>query len=187
MKSFKRKLPAAFTLVELLAVIVIIMLLFGMVLGGLKLAGDKQKNEQTRVQLARIANGLEEYKMDKGLYPATPDGDGSRNSNVLFQKLYWDSNDDGNGADGDDNQKIYLSELDPKNMKLKWLDGSNPGNYKIVDAWGKEIYYRSGKDESGNSNNSTTNDDFDLWSSGKDGGTKPDPNNKENRDDVKAH
>jgi len=187
MKSNKRKAAAAFTLVELLAVVIIIIMLFGMVVGGLKYAQDKQANEKTRVQLARIGNAIENYKLDKGLYPVTTDGDGSGNSNELFKSLYWDSDDDGVGADTDDDQKVYMSELDPKNKKLGWLDGTSASDYKIIDAWSNEIHYRSGKDSNGDNNTSAINPDFDLWSPGKDGSTKDDPKSPANRDDLKNH
>ncbi|MFT3991441.1 MAG: type II secretion system protein [Luteolibacter sp.] len=186
MKFTQRTRAAAFTLVEMLAVIVIIMILSAVVLGGLKYATDKQNNEKTRVELARISNALEDYKVDKGLYPPTEDSaTGTGNSPVLFKALFWDSDEDGQTGDDDSDQRIYLPELDPSDKKLGWLDGNSIETFRIVDSWGNEIRYRSAKNAAGESNPNTERPDFDLWSSGKDGASG-DAKSGQSRDDLKA-
>ncbi|MFT4176656.1 MAG: type II secretion system protein [Luteolibacter sp.] len=186
MKFTRRNRAAAFTLVEMLAVIVIIMILSAVVLAGLKYATDKQNNEKTRVQLARISNALEDYKVDKGLYPPTEDTEtGTGNSPTLFSALYWDSDEDGQAAEDDSDQKIYLPELDPGNRKLGWLDGNSIETFRIVDSWGNEIRYRSAVNAAGQPNPNTERPDFDLWSSGKDGNSG-DAKSGLSQDDLKA-
>ena len=60
---------AAFTLVELLAVIVIIAILTAMVLGMGQLAGRKAYVARTVAQIEHLHNALLEYKLEEGIYP----------------------------------------------------------------------------------------------------------------------
>ena len=67
----KSKCTRAFTLIELLAVMLVILLLAGITIG---LFGYVQKYSQTQVtrtQLVLIATALESYKADWGYYPST--------------------------------------------------------------------------------------------------------------------
>jgi type II secretory pathway pseudopilin PulG len=193
MQTNPRNGHAAFSLIEMLAVISIIIILASLVVGGLGFVNERQAKEKAKVQMALLANALADYKLDNGAYPATPNspkGEGS--SYILFTALYWDSNNDGKGApvgnaQGDVDQKVYLQSLDPANNKQGWTSGTASPTTKIYDPWGNEYRYRSSLDSAGKTNTDTQNPDYDLWTVGKDGKTNPKtPKDKANRDDLQA-
>ena len=193
MQTSPRNGHSAFSLVEMMAVITIIIILASLVIGGLGFVNEKQAKEKAKVQLARLSNALAEYKLDNGAYPATEDSPkGEGNSHILFKALYWDSNNDGKGAPvgdgpGDAEQKVYLPELDPANNKQGWTSGTASAMTKIKDPWGNEYRYRTALNPNGKVNTSTQNPDYDLWSVGKDGKTNTIlPKDKVNRDDIQS-
>ena len=193
MQTTPRRRHSAFSLIEMLAVITIIVILASLVIGGLAFVNERKAKEQAKVQMALLANALADYKMDNGAYPATADSlTGESNSYILFKALYWDSNNDGKGAPvgnavGDVDQKVYLPSLDPANNKQGWTSGTASATTKILDPWGNEYRYRSSLDPAGKTNTNTNNPDYDLWSVGKDGKTNPKmPKDKANRDDLQA-
>ncbi len=190
-----RRHPAAFTLIELMAVITIIVILAGLVVGGLGYVNEKQAREKAKVQIALLSKAIEEYKIDMGAYPGTTTAFGGTAataasgdaSQVLYQALFKEGFDYTNPNTppanwGTKATKIYLTELDPRNSKQGWVNPSTatvpPANLKIIDPWGANYRYRTG--------NNSQNPDFDLWSMGKDGKSRPDtPNHAENRDDIR--
>ena len=190
MQSHPRHGRAAFSLVEMMAVITIIIILAGLVIGALGFVTEKRAQQQVKVQIALLSNGLEKYKLDFGNYPSTADTPkGENNSKILFNALYWDSNGDGQGVGTgttvNPNKTIYVPELDPATTKQGWTSGKPSATTKILDPWNNEYRYRSAVDASGKPNTSTQNPDFDLWSVGKDGKTNPSaPGDKVNRDDI---
>ncbi len=174
MKSAVFRKRSGFTLIELLAVITIIVILAGIVVGGMKFAQEKQAREKAKLQVSLIGKALEEYKLDNGSYPAANSATGTGQSNLLFKALYWDG-----ASDATKTKKIYLAELDPANTKQGWVEGTGDSAL-IKDPWGSEYRYRTG--------NSAVNPDFDFWSVGKDGKTSTStttPDNKDTRDDVR--
>ncbi len=198
MKSNSRRGLPAFTLIELMAVITIIVILAALVVGGLSFVTDRQAKEKARVQIALLSKALEDYKADNGEYPPTPNKGGTQfkatagtsTSSILFDYLYFDSDQDGTGVgtaagSGDKDQRIYLADLDPLTNKQGWTTG-NAGNGTIVtDPWGNQYCYRSAKDKTGKENSATENPDFDLWSMGKDGKSRPaDRSHAESADDI---
>jgi general secretion pathway protein G len=123
MKTNPRHGHAAFTLIELLAVITIIVILAGLVVAGMGYVNERQAKEKTKVQLAILAKALEDFKLDNGAYPPLikiTDGSlesadnadifnssGATNkdspglitqSKALYKALFWDTDYDGNGA-----------------------------------------------------------------------------------------
>jgi general secretion pathway protein G len=194
MKITPRTGKAAFTLIELMAVITIIVILAGLVVGGMGFVSERQAKEKARVQIALISKALEEYKLDMGTYPPTTDKSsvaaptGTATSSLLFKALYWDSDNDGAGVPADTDQKIYLPDLDPLTSKQGWTSTPPAPSAAtiIVDPWGNQYCYRTAVDATGKANSSTQNPDFDLWSMGKDGKSKPaTPSDTTNRDDIK--
>ena len=191
MKTRHRHHPAAFTLIELMAVITIIVILAGLVVGGMGFVNERQAKEKAKVQLGMLEAALEEYKLDNGEYPLTPNKsgnlrgpNGTNTSKILFKALYMD------GAQ-DPAKKIYLESLNPANNKQGWTSGPASNNTKIVDPWGNQYCYRSAVNSSGNTNRDTQNPGFDLWSMGKDGASnasRPTTEGKQgevNRDDIR--
>jgi prepilin-type N-terminal cleavage/methylation domain-containing protein len=181
---------AAFTLIELMVVITIIVILAGLVVGGMEYANLRQASEKTKVQIALLSKGIEEYKLDMGAYPGTADntpiaGDVSEQ---LYQALFKDGYDYTNPntppASWTKATKIYLNDLDPRNNKQGWVTTTTnaaPGaNLKIIDPWGNNYRYRKGTN--------AQNPDFDLWSCGKDGKTNtatPSTTQTDNKDDIR--
>ncbi len=180
MKNSPRRRAAGFTLIELMAVITIIVILAGLVVGGMGFVNERQAKEKTKVQLALITKALEEYKLDFGTYPPTTNvTKGANTSHILFKALYYDGL-------GDDTKKIYLPQLDPTSGKQGWTTGAVTASTKITDPWGNDYRYITAVNASGNANSNAQNPDFDLWSVGKDGNTDPaTPSDKTNRDDIK--
>lgn len=158
-----------FTLIELLACMVIVGILAGLVIGGIDLVRKKEANSKAEIQIQLICKALEEYKLDKGSYPAADNASGSGTTDVLYKALY---------QDGVDNEtKIYLPELQEGN-EIRGQGWVKKGERRIFDPWKNEYRYRTG--------DSANNPDFDLWSAGKNGKTNP-SNSKaaENNDDIK--
>jgi len=180
MKTPTRPGRSAFTLIEMMTVIAIIMLLAGIVVSGLSYVKEKQRRDTAKVQIALLSKAIEEYKMDMGTYPGTPDtaADGDV-SEQLYQALFKDGYDyasTGNPAGWTKATTIYLPELDPRSSKQGWVTPSAagatpPANLKILDPWKKNYRYRIGSN--------SQSPDFDLWSIGEDGtsGTKDDIRN----------
>ena len=69
--SKKRK---AFSLMELMIVIIILGLLAALVMPNLIGKGEQAKQQLTCVQMESIANSLQMFKMDNGTYPTTEEG-----------------------------------------------------------------------------------------------------------------
>src|SRR3989442_15791293 len=67
---------AAFTLVELLVVITIIVILAGLVLATVGYVQKKGARSRAEAEIAAISAALESYKADNGIYPRSSDTDG---------------------------------------------------------------------------------------------------------------
>jgi general secretion pathway protein G len=180
MKPQRRHGLAAFTLIELMAVITIIVILAAIVVGGMGFVSDRQAKEKARVQIALLSKAIEEYKLEMGAYPGTSNlygggtatAAGGDHSQVLYNALFKEGFDYTNPSTPPANwtkaTKIFLPELDPRTTKQGWVatatGNTPPGSLKITDPWGKNYLYRVGAN--------AQNPDFDLWSSGKDMKTK---------------
>ncbi|MFN6093597.1 MAG: type II secretion system protein GspG, partial [Verrucomicrobiota bacterium] len=177
---------AAFTLIELMVTITIIIILAGLVVGGMEYANQRSASEKAKTQIALLSKGIEEYKLDMGGYPPTNNitGNlttaGSSTSAIIFNALYF--------APLSANQRIYLPELDPATTKQGWTTGASSNTTIITDPWGNQFCYRSAINSSGATNTATVNSDFDLWSMGKDGKTNASSANatvSPNADDIR--
>src|ERR1035437_9337416 len=60
---------AAFTLIEIMVVLVIIMILVGIVVGAAKYAQTKAARSRAESEIAMMETALESYKSDNGTYP----------------------------------------------------------------------------------------------------------------------
>jgi type II secretion system protein G len=202
MKITSRNGSAAFTLIELMAVITIIVILASLVVGGMGFVSERQNKEKAKVQIALLSKALEEYKLDMGIYPQTENtATGLLQTEELYQVLFYEGYDyvknnaptdwkkTINGVDFPKSTKIYLADLDPTSTKQSWVKSAAtvPTRIKkIVDPWGNEYGYRTATNARNTPNADTQNPDFDLWSSGKDGKTKAGiPTDKTNRDDIR--
>jgi prepilin-type N-terminal cleavage/methylation domain-containing protein len=201
MKTTQRKGKAAFTLIELMAVITIIVILAGLVVGGLGFVSERQAKEKAKVQMALLSKALEEYKLDMGTYPATVNKTstsgkaGTATSSLLYNALFFEGFEYGKNPNRADSTppkatKIYLADLDPLSTKQGWVITKTTGEPAIgqiiTDPWGNEYCYRSALDKDGKPLTATQNPDFDLWSMGKDGASNlATPSDAKNRDDIR--
>jgi general secretion pathway protein G len=165
----------AFTLIELMAVVLIMILLAGLVIAGLQFVNERQSRDRAKVQLALLGTALQEYYADYREYPDSGESaTGLNTSHEIYQALYYDGSQDTTG-----NTRIYLPELAPDN-KHGWTSGDPSTTTKITDPWGNEYRYRSAAP-----NRTTQNPDYDLWSAGKDGESEPDSSDPVNEDDLR--
>jgi len=208
MKNNHRTGRAGFTLIELLAVITIIVILAGLVVGGMGYVNEKQARSKAQTQIQLLSKGIEEYKLEMGFYPPTTNKTsassptGTATSAILYTKLFYEGYsaiDNPPPANQTTNppkaSRIYLADLDPTTSKQGWVDpitsstGTAPrptDGKTIKDPWGNEYCYRSAFAMSAQgaltANNGTMNPDFDLWSMGKDGQTNAGSNSTANTD-----
>ena len=196
MKLSSRPKTTGFTLVEMLAVITIIVILAGLVVGGMGFVNERQAREKAKTQIGMLETALEEFKLDHGSYPATTNSSTGTKGNSSIDvfdmsepsprraSLYFVLFGKGEEAlEGTrDDFPIYLEALNNENNKQGWTVS---GSTNILDPWGKPYRYRTAVDPRGRPNRFTQNPDFDLWSSGKDGKTSSDPKNPVNKDDIK--
>lgn len=75
----------AFSLIELMVVIIILGLLAAFVLPNLTGKGDEAKDKIVCIQMKNISEVLKMYKIDNSTYPSTEEG-----LNLLAQKKYFD-------------------------------------------------------------------------------------------------
>ncbi len=174
----------AFTLIELMVVIAIILVLATMVVGGLGWYKRKAAEGKTQVLVKSVERGLEEYRLDNGFFPEGGGGTGS--TEQVYIALYGDGELESDGSSvtiktgpsgsSDSGNNVYLAILDPD---LKGNRSNvDPTSYTILDAWGSELHYRS----PGVMNPAY---DFDLWSLGPNGVGGPSSANKKDKvDDI---
>ena len=74
LKNGKKRVKRAFTLLELLVVILILGLLAAFVVPNIIGAGDKAKRDLVCSQMSSISSALDMFKMDNGMYPDTEEG-----------------------------------------------------------------------------------------------------------------
>jgi len=192
MKNNPRSGKGAFTLVELMAVITIIVILAALVVQGLSFVQEKQAKDKAKVEIELLSKAIQDYKLDMGRFPGEDDDspeDGTGLSEELYEALFYQGyelaeNPARADATGLLANKIYLPQLDPVSSKQGWVEQAKtiPTTTKIKDPWGREYRYRKGAN--------AQNPDFDIWSTGKDGETNStntpagikDP---KNRDDLR--
>lgn len=161
---------AAFTLVELLTVIAIIVLLVGLTIGILGFAQGKAARSKAEGQMELISTGLMLYEKEYGEFPEPIDnsGEGSGGAKALYQALSGDGDNflvigaEGGGAASTgipgSTGEVLVEGIDPKANK----HGLVNTNYALVDPFGQLWRYRKHlKDELAEPTHNST---FDLWS-----------------------
>ncbi len=159
----KRFLCRSFTLIELLAVMGVIAILAGMILGAAGYVQRKAARDRARSEIAAMEAALENYRADNGSYPANPlkrpssaaSPPSSGGAHILYQALTGDGTDKlmkGGVASRGNNKygvtgKIYW---EPKDNQL------NAERNQVCDPFGRPYHYVS----PGYFNTAT----FDLWS-----------------------
>lgn len=187
MKSNPLRGRAGFTLIELMAVIVIIVILATLVVGGMNVVQNKQAESKTQIQVKLLEKSIEEYKLEMGKYPGTVENtpaSGDKVTKELYQALYYEGykNSGGTAPEGEAS-RIYLNDLDPITSKQGWVttttNSTPPASTTIRDPWDTEFRYRKGTN--------AQNPDFDIWSCGRNQKTDANSSAKtgDNKDDIR--
>lgn len=145
------KRAAAFTLIELLAVIAIICILAALIVGASRYAWQKAATSRAQSEIAAMENALENYKNDNGAYPFSTinRSDFSDNNTNLYSSLAGGS-------------KIYFNF---QSSQLSVQAGGTATN--VLDPFGKPYnYFNPPPGSTDIKNNQAT---FDLWSYGPSG------------------
>jgi len=164
----------AFTLIELIVVVGIIIVLSGLVLSTAGYARKKSARARAETEMAAISAAIENYKADNGVYPSNPATNGldartmgnptgttdptyNSSSVDLYVKLSGDINKDRNPTG-----KSYMS-FKP-NMLLP--PGGSGTVIAIADPFGNSYGYSTAANPQANPTPSGTpgyNPTFDLW------------------------
>ena len=172
----------SFTLIELLAVVMVIVLLVGIVVSVASYVQNKMNVTTAKTQIAAIGAALEMYKNDWGCYPATGPGRISRNQScegsnnlVLYRAL--------SGVGGGRKYLSFPAGVIRTNMYIALTISGNTTSEMcgIFDPWGKLYnYYNSPNTPYASVQSSYTShtlggqvnvSTYDLFSYGPDGST----------------
>jgi type II secretory pathway pseudopilin PulG len=101
----------AFTLLEVMTVMIIIMILMGITIGGAKYAQTKAATARAQAEIATMETALESYKSDHGVYTnsniffnrVAAIGNAMNNSKTLYAALA------GNAMAGIPGEKVYMT------------------------------------------------------------------------------
>lgn len=158
----------AFSLIELMVVIAIIMMLAGLLIKALPGIQSKVNRNKVIAFLAELEGGLSKYQLDNGVYPRN-DAGGNRDANgilgstILYKSLSGDFNADGRV---DDQEKIYVPRLDYQTNKTSKSPRSTAfkGSYVLLDSFGAPIRYLCDPPNLTAKQRKTINPTYDIWS-----------------------
>jgi len=151
----RRAKPEAFTVLELLIVITIIIVVAGLILATTGYVQKKGARSRAEAEIAAMSAALENYKADNGIYPQY---NGATGGHALYQSLSGDGNDaiggvppiGSTGLPGSSG-KSYMT------LKNNMLRPNPPdATTRVVDPFGNDYGYRIPP--------GTNNPTFDLWS-----------------------
>ncbi|TMP96229.1 MAG: hypothetical protein E6L07_05790 [Verrucomicrobia bacterium] len=145
----------AFTLIELIVVIAIIIVLAGLILSTVGYVQKKGARARAETEIAAMSAALESYKADNGIYPPH---DGSNGGHALYQALTGDGDDVIGGSNASTgtppaSAKSYMA-LKPTMLRPNPADNST----RVVDPFGNDYGYRTPPVAN------AVNPTFDLWS-----------------------
>jgi prepilin-type N-terminal cleavage/methylation domain-containing protein len=167
--SFRRH--AAFTIIELLIVMTIILVLAGLILATAGYVQKKGARSRTEAEIAAMSAALESYKADNGVYPPANSLDARQNGNPatystsslsLYNALFGTTNGNRTAAPG---TKTYLT-FKPNMLVPR---DQNVAVSAIVDPFGNSYGYSTIANRDANPGTPGTtgyNPTFDLWSTG---------------------
>ena len=166
----QRPAEFAFTIIELLIVMAIIIILAGLVLGISGYAHEKGARSRAEAEIAAMSAALESYKADNGIYPTnsatedlsstttTPDSYKAA-SQYLYSTISGDSDDDPTTPDTTGAKNYFGSALKPNMMSPS---PPGPGTY-LRDPFGNSYGYSTKQSKTGGGGYNPT---YDLWSTG---------------------
>ncbi len=179
-----------FTLVELLAVMVIIAILFSIAIGLVGLINDKIRISKTESIVKQISTAMQAYRVDYGYYFVSTESIGvlknlTTGADPVDPSNRFKFNFGGTTPPDTDFIKYFDYESLKGRGYIKTIPGAGGYSY-IVDAWGRSLLYRT---PNGNppTNGTVNSSMFDLGSLGKDGkygDNSTDPVNFGKGDDI---
>jgi type II secretory pathway pseudopilin PulG len=147
---------SAFTILELLVAITIIIILAGLVLAATGYVRQKAARSRAESEIAAMAAAIESYKTDNGTYPPH---DGSNGAHALYEALAGDGNDliggvtPAAGTPGSSGTSYMM-------LRNNMLRPNPPdASAHVVDPFGNDYGYRTPLAPN------AVNPTFDLWSS----------------------
>lgn len=180
----ERGSSSGFTLIELVAVILIIGVLMALILGASRGIREGNRRRMAESQIMALSSAMESYKADHGTYPRGSSGETDSDprtlvdpspagSLFLYKELSGDSDASFSRAQPADEtaNRVYL-EFEAMKSFINKNAGGTPGQAGYVDGladpWGNFYGYstlRAKLIEQGNPSPSAGyNPDFDLWS-----------------------
>lgn len=139
----------AFTLIELMVVIVVIGIVGGIIFSGASFLYEKQAIKQAKVEVEVLKIALDDFKREYGDYPETFENEGKLASFVLFHSLFGTHEVYQNTWEKLDASEFKKSLLPTDKMTLEILDDekSVKSNYKefdhfLADPWGEPYIYQ---------------------------------------------
>ncbi|MEO5720039.1 MAG: prepilin-type N-terminal cleavage/methylation domain-containing protein, partial [Chthoniobacterales bacterium] len=173
----------AFTIIELLIVMAIIIVLAGLVIATSGYVQEKSKRSRTEAEIAAMSAALESYKADNGIYPTDLQKTEAvdpltvpvqpASSGYLYGELTGDKNFDGTP---EPTNKTYLSFMPASLLRGNMsepISASNPVS-AIRDSYGDPYGYSTMKAADPNAPGGY-NPTYDLWSAaGTEGATATD-------------
>ncbi len=169
----------AFTLIELLAVIAVIVILAGITAFAVTGVARSVAVRKAHIQMELLDGALHQYRADTGQFPSARDGTGMAMYCVLFGDGVGRDGIRGTADDGpldgkrDAGAKTYLEELNPATNPIGLVESSAGGvPTRLVDPFGNSWTYVGGDENAAVMNNKQ----FDIHSPGPDReGTPTDP------------
>lgn len=175
----------AFTLVELIVVIAIILILLGMLMGGVMVVKHKAITVKATTQLSQLASAIDLYRGTNAAYPerlpvaaGMPAFTGISTGDEAYARIFDAGSNAAKDADaltadewlGINQVLVYqlgnlANDIDPK------------GTGKVLDPWGNPVRYRpskwypfkAGAAHDIDSDKPPAQDTYQLWSTGPDG------------------
>ena len=178
-KSQARRTSAAFTLVELLTVITIIVMLVAITIGVLSFAQKKAIETKAYGQLSLLQTALDNYYEENKEYPEPVDnsGEGWGGAKALYQALSGDGDNHlelENGTGASSTGRIgeitdpYMEGLDPNANKHGLVAKASGGGFQLADPYGQPWFYRVDLGEEDGEEPVNNKGSYDLWSVGQD-------------------
>jgi len=143
MQATNRSSRAAFTLIELLAVITVLAILMVILVSQLTGSEDAVKRGTTKTFLGQLGNAIEEHSNDFGDFPASSLNDelgGAPNAlNMGAEALYLTLCAEGSLTFGEFDDRLENTDGDALSRQPKGFE--TPDLYEIVDEWRNPIAY----------------------------------------------
>ncbi len=167
----------AFSLIELLFVMLIMIGLAALTIGVMGPVKQQVARQQTQTLIKSLETGLAAYNADYGSYPIS--NDANEGGEILYASLFGDYNHNGipdkSANDlNDTSVKMYMAMLQPPKIDPKTGQpiGSShvtqvSNKYTVVDAWGEKIFYvnfEPGANSSALLGGGIHNPTYDIWS-----------------------